>query len=105
MESQDVYKRQGHPVSGRIRLTSYALFRLALAAAPDLKSLTLPVTFTRQMCIRDRAQILGIVLQQGAGNAVTDGAGLAGHAAAGNAADDVELLVIVGEHQLSLIHI
>ena len=42
----------GHPVSGRIRLTSYALFRLALAAAPDLKSLTLPVTFTRRTILQ-----------------------------------------------------
>ena len=42
----------GHPVSGRIQLTSYALFRLALAAAPDLKSLTLPVTFTRRTILQ-----------------------------------------------------
>ena len=31
----------GHPVSGRIQLTSYALFRLALAAAPELQFLNL----------------------------------------------------------------
>ena len=42
----------GHPVSGRIQLTSCALFRLALAAAPDLKSLTLPVTFTRRTILQ-----------------------------------------------------
>ena len=42
----------GHPVSGRIQLTSYALFRLALAAAPDLKSLTSPVTFTRRTILQ-----------------------------------------------------
>ena len=42
----------GHPVSGRIQLTSYALFRLALAAASDLKSLTLPVTFTRRTILQ-----------------------------------------------------
>ena len=42
----------GHPVSGRIQLTSYALFRLALATAPDLKSLTLPVTFTRRTILQ-----------------------------------------------------
>ena len=42
----------GHPVSGRIQLTSYALLRLALAAASDLKSLTLPVTFTRRTILQ-----------------------------------------------------
>ena len=42
----------GHTVSGRIHLTSYALFRLALAAAPDLKSLTLPDTFTRRTVLQ-----------------------------------------------------
>ena len=42
----------GHPVSGRIQLTSYALFRLALAAAPHLKCLTLLVTFTRRTILQ-----------------------------------------------------
>ena len=42
----------GHPVSGRIQLTSYALFRLALATAPHLKCLTLPVTFTRRTILQ-----------------------------------------------------
>ena len=42
----------GHPVSGRIQLTSYALLRLALATASDLKSLTLPVTFTRRTILQ-----------------------------------------------------
>ncbi len=42
----------GHTVSGRIHLTSYALFRLALAAAPDLKSLTLLDTFTRRTILQ-----------------------------------------------------
>ena len=42
----------GHPVSGRIQLTSCALFRLALATAPDHKSLTSPVTFTRRTILQ-----------------------------------------------------
>ena len=42
------------------------------------------------------AEIL-VVLQQGAGKAVADGAGLAGHAAARYAADHVELLGGLGE--------
>ena len=42
----------GHPVSGRIHLTSYALFRLALAAASHLKCLTLPDTFTRRTILQ-----------------------------------------------------
>ena len=42
----------GHPVSGRIQLTSYALFRLALATAADLKSLTLHVTHTRRTILQ-----------------------------------------------------
>ena len=42
----------GHTVSGRIQLTSYALFRLALAAAPHLKCLTLLVTFTRRTILQ-----------------------------------------------------
>ena len=42
----------GHPVSGRIQPTSYALFRLALAAAPSQKLLTLPVTFTRRTILQ-----------------------------------------------------
>ena len=42
----------GHPVSGRIQLTSCALFRLALATASHLKCLTLPVTFTRRTILQ-----------------------------------------------------
>ena len=42
----------GHPVSGRIHLTSYALLRLALAAASRLKRLTLPDTFTRRTILQ-----------------------------------------------------
>ena len=42
----------GHTVSGRIHLTSYALFRLAFAAAPGLKPLTLPDTFTRRTILQ-----------------------------------------------------
>ena len=42
----------GHPVSGRIHLTLCALFRLALASAPDLKSLTLPDAFTRRTILQ-----------------------------------------------------
>ena len=42
----------GHTVSGRIQLTSYALFRLALATAPHLKCLTLLVTFTRRTILQ-----------------------------------------------------
>ena len=42
----------GHPVSGRIQLTSYALFRLALASASHLKCLTSPVTFTRRTILQ-----------------------------------------------------
>ncbi len=42
----------GHPVSGRIQLTSYALFRLAFAAASHPKCLTLPVTFTRRTILQ-----------------------------------------------------
>ena len=42
----------GHPVSGRIQLTSYALLRLAFASAPCLKHLTLLVTFTRRTILQ-----------------------------------------------------
>ena len=42
----------GHPVSGRVQLTSCALFRLALAAAPHLKCLTLPITHTRRTILQ-----------------------------------------------------
>ena len=42
----------GHPVSGRIQLTSYALFRLALATASHLKCLTLLVAFTRRTILQ-----------------------------------------------------
>ena len=42
----------GHPVSGRIQLTSYALFRLALATAAHLKCLTLLVAFTRRTILQ-----------------------------------------------------
>ena len=42
----------GHSVSGRIPLTNVALLRLAFAAAPDLKSLTLLVTFTRRTILQ-----------------------------------------------------
>ena len=42
----------GHPVSGRIHTTSYALFRLAFATASHLKCLTLPHTFTRRTILQ-----------------------------------------------------
>ena len=42
----------GHPVSGLIPATSYALFRLGLPSAPDLKSLTLPATYTRRTVLQ-----------------------------------------------------
>ena len=42
----------GHPVSGRVQPTSYALFRLALAAAPNLKFLTSLVTHTRRTILQ-----------------------------------------------------
>ena len=42
----------GHPVSGRVQLTSFALFRLAFATAPHLKCLTLPVTHTRRTILQ-----------------------------------------------------
>ena len=42
----------GHPVSGRMHLTSYALLRLALATASHLKCLTLPDTFTRRTILQ-----------------------------------------------------
>ena len=42
----------GHPVSGRVQPTSCALFRLAFAAAPSLKLLTLLVTHTRRTILQ-----------------------------------------------------
>ena len=42
----------GHPVSGRIHLTSYALLRLAFATATLLNSLTLPQTITPWLIMR-----------------------------------------------------
>ena len=42
----------GHPVSGRIHLTSYAHFRLAFATASHLKCLTLQDTFTRRTILQ-----------------------------------------------------
>ena len=42
----------GHPVSGRVQRTSYALFRLALAPASHLKCLTLLVTHTRRTILQ-----------------------------------------------------
>ena len=42
----------GHSVSGRVQPTSYALFRLAFAAAPSLKLLTLLVTHTRRTILQ-----------------------------------------------------
>ena len=45
------------------------------------------------------ARKLGVDLQQSAGHAVTDGAGLAGHAAAGDGGNDVHLAQGVGSGQ------
>ena len=42
----------GHPVSGQIQLTSFALFRLAFTSAPCLKHLTSPATFTRRTILQ-----------------------------------------------------
>ena len=42
----------GHSVSGRVQLTSCALFRLALASAPYLKYLTSPVAHTRRTILQ-----------------------------------------------------
>src|SRR5699024_2139253 len=43
------------------------------------------------------AEILRIILEQGTGHTVTDSASLAGHAAAGHAANDIKLLIGAGE--------
>ena len=45
------------------------------------------------------AQILAIVLQQRAGHSMADGSGLSGNTAAGYTADDVKLLVVIGQGQ------
>ena len=50
--STSTWTRVGHPVSGRVQRTSYALFRLALAAASHLKCLTLLVTHTRRTILQ-----------------------------------------------------
>ena len=42
----------GHPVSGLWQRTSYALFRLALAAPPVLNTLSLLVTITRRTVLQ-----------------------------------------------------
>ena len=42
----------GHPVSGRVQPTSYALFRLALAAPSVLNTLSLLVTITRRTVLQ-----------------------------------------------------
>ena len=42
----------GHPVSGRIQLTSCALLRLALASAPQLNCLTSLHTFARRTVLQ-----------------------------------------------------
>ena len=42
----------GHPVSGLLPLTSYALFRLGLPAPPALNALSLPVTITRRTILQ-----------------------------------------------------
>ena len=42
----------GHPVSGRVPLTSCAHLRLAFATAAHLKCLTLPVTHTRRTILQ-----------------------------------------------------
>ena len=42
----------GHPVSGLLPPTSYALFRLALAAPPVLNTLSLLVTITRRTVLQ-----------------------------------------------------
>ena len=41
-----------HPVSGLPLLTIFALLRLGFPSAPDLKSLTLPVTVTRRTVLQ-----------------------------------------------------
>ena len=42
----------GHPVSGLLPLTSYALFRLGLPSPPALNALSLPVTITRRTILQ-----------------------------------------------------
>ena len=42
----------GHSVSGLLCMTYIALFRLAFASAPDLKSLTLPRIITRRTVLQ-----------------------------------------------------
>ena len=42
----------GHPVSGLLPLTSYALFTLGLPTPPVLNTLSLPVTITRRTILQ-----------------------------------------------------
>ena len=42
----------GHPVSGLLRLTIFALFRLGFPSAPDLQSLTSPASATRRTVLQ-----------------------------------------------------
>ena len=42
----------GHPVSGRIQLTSFALFTLGFPSPPALNALSSPVTFTRRTILQ-----------------------------------------------------
>ena len=55
----DVYKRQtstwtwiDHPVSGLLRLTIFALFRLGFPSAPGLRPLTSPASVTRRTVLQ-----------------------------------------------------
>ena len=41
-----------HPVSGLLRLTIFALFRLGFPSAPDLQSLTSPASATRRTVLQ-----------------------------------------------------
>ena len=67
----DVYKRQtstwtwiDHPVSGLLRLTMIALFRLGFPSAPGLWPLTSPASVTRRTVLQKVRGCTYIVLPQ-----------------------------------------
>ena len=96
-------KPRNHAVSGVLNV----LIRLALAelgsATGSLEAVLLTLLHTRiagqETGGLEGGTVLGVDLQQSAGNAVTDSAGLAGHTAAGDGGLDVHLAQGIGGGQ------
>ena len=80
-------------------LTLGELFTTTCLAKTDFLTFDFTSVTCNKTCLRQNRLESCIVIDQSAGNTVTDSAGLAGHAAAGDGGNDVHLAQLLGGDQ------